>query len=87
MVSLVIDRKGALVSGPEIGVDGIPEIEDEEGPDEIAYGAVRATLKTLPAKRRGDPDLVAEALRRAVRGELASYWGRKPNVRVVVHQV
>ena len=87
VVSLVIDRRGEVVSGPEIGIEGIPELEDEEGPDEIAYAAIRATFKSLTAKRRVDPDLVAEAIRRAVRGELAAYWGRKPNVRVIVHQV
>ncbi|MBU1175408.1 MAG: ribonuclease J [Alphaproteobacteria bacterium] len=87
VVSLVINRRGELVSGPDIEVEGLPELEDEDAPDAIADKAVRTTLKTLPAKRRSDPDLVSEAIRRAVRGELAAYWGKKPNVRVFVHQV
>ncbi len=86
-VSLCLDRTGKLVSGPEISVEGVPELEDEETPEEIAFKAIRATMKSLPAKRRVDPDLVAEALRRAVRSDLASYWGKKPNVRIFVHKV
>ncbi len=86
-VSLCLSRGGEIVSGPEIAIDGIPELEDEESPEEIALGAVRATMKSLTAKRRTDPDVVAEALRRAVRSELAAYWGKKPNVRIFVHKV
>lgn len=87
IVSLCLNRKGEVVSGPEIAIDGIPEIEDEESPEEIVFKAIRATLKSLPAKRRSDPDSVGEAVRRAVRSDLAAYWGKKPNVRVFVHGV
>lgn len=87
VVSLCISRSGELVSGPDIAVDGIPDLDDEPGPDEIAYRAVKAAMKSMPAKRRNDPDMVLEAVRRAVRSDLAAYWGRKPNVRIFVHRV
>ena len=87
VVSLCISRSGDLVSGPDIAIDGIPDLEDEPGPDEIAYRAVKSAMKSMPAKRRNDPDMVLEAVRRAVRSDLAAYWGRKPNVRIFVHRV
>ena len=45
------------------------------------------TLKSIPPKRRSDPELVNTALHRAVRSEVTSYWGRKPNVTVFVHRI
>lgn len=86
-VSLCINRSGELVSGPDLAVEGVPELEGEMSPENIALRAIKGTMKSLPAKRRIDPDTVSEALRRSVRGELAAYWGRKPNVRVFVHRV
>lgn len=87
IVSFCLDRKGSVTSGPDIVVEGLPVLEDEMAPEEMAARAVRGTLKSLPAKRRTDPGHVAESVRRAVRAELAAYWGRKPNVRVFVHGV
>lgn len=88
-VSLCITKAGVISSGPEVEVTGLPELDDpeEESPTRIARQVVRSVLKGLPGKKRGDADVVSEAIRRGVRGEIASYWGRKPNVRVFVHRV
>jgi len=88
-ISLCIDKRGELVSGPNIEIDGLPELDDEEeeSPTDIARKTVRGVMRGMPPKRRGDPDVLGEAIRRGVRGEIASYWGRKPNVTVFVHRV
>lgn len=89
MVSLCVDKRGDIVGPMQIGVEGVPVLEDadEDQPEDIVTSAIRGTLRSLPNKRRGDPDVVGEAIRRAVRAELNAYWGKKPNVRVFVHRV
>jgi len=48
---------------------------------------VNGALKSIPPKRRADPDVVDAALQRAVRAEVNAWWGKKPNVTVFVHRV
>jgi ribonuclease J len=48
---------------------------------------INGALKSIPPKRRADPDVVDSALQRAVRGEVNAWWGKKPNVTVFVHRV
>lgn len=88
-VSLCVNKRGELVSGPEFRIEGLPELEDddEDTPADIAYRTIKGIIRGMPHKRRGNPDALSEAIRRGVRGEIASYWGRKPNVSVFVHQV
>ena len=64
-----VERKGALLADPEIELIGIPET-DAAGRrmDEIARDAIDEAFEALPKPRRRDPDEVAEAVRRAVRG-------------------
>ena len=45
---------------------------------QIARDAVEQTLESLPKPRRRDPDAVAEAIRRGVRGAIAERWNKKP---------
>lgn len=88
-VSLAITKTGEIVSGPDVEITGLPELEDpeEDSPTLIAKRAVKAITRGMPTKKRGDADVLGEAIRRGVRGEIASYWGRKPNVHVFVHRV
>jgi len=78
-IALALSDKGALVADPEIELIGIPET-DAAGRrmDEIARDAVAEAFEALPKPRRRDPNEVAEAVRRAVRGALAERWGKKP---------
>jgi ribonuclease J len=88
VVSLCVNANGQVVAGPEMVVEGLPDVEDEDGSlSEIVRRAVTGTLKSIPPKRRNDPEMVNSAIHRAVRSEVSSYWGRKPNVTVFVHRV
>lgn len=88
VISVVVDRSGQIVSGPEIAVEGLPDVEDdEESLGRLIRKTVAGTLKSIPPKRRSDTELVSMALQRAVRGEVNAYWGKKPNVTIFVHGV
>jgi ribonuclease J len=88
VVSLVLSRKGELMADPQVELDGVP-IEDRDGEPllDIAYSAVEGTLKSIPAARRKDPDMVEEAVRRSVRSAIANVWGKKPICKVLVSVV
>jgi ribonuclease J len=87
-VSLVVSANGQVVAGPEITIEGLPEVEDDdESLGVVIKRTVFGTLKGIPPKRRSDPDLVNAAINKAVRGEVNAFWGRKPNVTVFVHRV
>ncbi|MEQ8266718.1 MAG: ribonuclease J [Parvibaculum sp.] len=87
-VSIVLDGKGAVRGDPQVRLMGLPE-EDANGVsfEDRALDAVDDALDRLPMKRRGDDDAVAEFLRRAVRGDLRRYWGKKAQVAVVVTRI
>ena len=44
-------------------------------------------LDALPKPRRRDGDVVREAVRRAVRSDIETAWGKKPQTIVHVHYV
>ena len=78
-IALALSETGALVADPEIELIGIPPSDASGRPmHEIAREAVEEALETLPKPRRRDPDQVAEAVRRAVRGAIAQRWNKKP---------
>lgn len=84
-IALAVTEKGALAADPEVELAGIPETgADGEIFAEIAYDAVMETFDSLPRPQRGDPDSVAEAVRRGVRAALAVPWGKKPMCHVHV---
>jgi ribonuclease J len=45
---------------------------------EMARDSVENAFEALPKPRRRDPDAVAEAIRRAVRGAIGERWNKKP---------
>lgn len=88
VVSLCVDARGSVVSGPDMSIEGLPEVEDDdESLTHLVRNVVNGTLKSIPPKRRSDPDVVDNALQRALRGEVNAWWGKKPNVTVFVHRV
>lgn len=88
VISLAVNASGQVVAGPEMIMEGLPDVEDDDDSlRDVVKRAITGTLKSVPPKRRSDPELVNTALQRAVRGEVGAYWGRKPNVTVFVHRV
>jgi ribonuclease J len=84
-IAIAITERGELAADPEMDLIGIPE-RDREGAliADAVYDAVEDTVASLPRKRRGDPDAVAEAVRRAVRSVVVQRWGKKPMCHVHV---
>jgi ribonuclease J len=84
-VALVLSAKGELESDPEIMLSGLP-LRDAAGRplEEAVQAAVLGTLDSLPRARRRDPEVVREAVRRAVRASVAELWGKKPVCTVFV---
>ena len=84
-VALALTERGDIVDDPSVDLIGIPERDRDGGlMHEAVRDAVVATIQSLPRKRRGDPDAVAEAVRRAVRAAVAERWGKKPMCHVHV---
>ncbi|MGE3873489.1 MAG: MBL fold metallo-hydrolase RNA specificity domain-containing protein, partial [Parvibaculaceae bacterium] len=82
VASLVIDRKGALVSEIAILADGLPAgLEDKLG------AAAEEAFDSMPRPRRQVDDVVTETLRTAIRRAADAEWGKKPVCRVLVHRV
>ncbi|SFZ82608.1 ribonuclease J [Devosia enhydra] len=88
VVSLCVDTRGHVVAGPQIVVEGLPQVEDdEESLSQLIEKTVAGTLKSVPPKRRADTEVLQTAIMRSLRGEVGAFWGRKPNVTVFVHGV
>jgi ribonuclease J len=78
-VALALTEKGSLSADPDVELVGIPELSPSGEPmADIAYDAVVQTFESLPKAKRRDPDTVAEAVRRSVRGAIRAHWGKKP---------
>jgi ribonuclease J len=87
-VALALTDKGILVADPEIELIGIPDADATGRPmADIARDAVEEAFEALPKPRRRDPNEVAEAVRRAVRGAIADCWNKKPICHVHVLSV
>ena len=84
-VALTFSRRGELLAEPQIVLDGVPQ-EDADGEPmfDIVMSAVEGTLKSIPAARRRDLEVVQEAVRRAVRSAVADAWGKKPIAKVLL---
>jgi len=87
-VALALSDKGQLMADPEVELIGLPDA-DAAGVSmaEIVRGAVEEAFENLPNPRFRDPDAVAEAVRRAVRGRVAERWNKKPICHVHVLMV
>jgi ribonuclease J len=78
-VAIVLDRKGVMLSNPEIALIGIPEQNaDGHSIARIVDDIVADTIDQLPKPRRRDPEAVVQAVRGAVRSTVADNWGKKP---------
>lgn len=88
-VALAVDGSGKLISGPDVRTAGLPEDREysmEDFLDGLADAGEQA-FDRLGKRDRRDPDMIEEAVRRAVRREAAKIWGKKPIVDVTVLEV
>jgi ribonuclease J len=87
-VSLVVDAKGNALTDPSVALIGLPE-EDARGHAfrDCVETAASVTLDGLPRPKRKDLALVADAVKRAVRGAVNERWGKKPIVEVMISVV
>jgi len=85
VVALALGTDGAVLADPEIALDGVPtETDGGELMADVVLDAVEGTLRSIPIKRRRDPELVREAVRRAVRAAVFDHWGKKPICKVMI---
>ena len=88
VVSLVLSRNGKMLDDPEVVMEGIPSERPGGGAmEDMVLDVVEGTIESIPPKRRGDVEMVREAVRRAVRSSIDQVWGKKSVVRVMVSQL
>ncbi len=86
-VNIVFDDRANLAGEPDLVAVGVPE-KDTDGNviEDLLLDAAESAVQSIPRQRRKDLDLVAEAVRRAVRSAAEECWGKKPIVTVFVTQ-
>ncbi|MDP1736083.1 MAG: ribonuclease J [Caulobacter sp.] len=89
IVSLALDGKGRIVSGPQVRALGLPgdaEYPLEEALDDLAAEAEQA-VKKIPAEERAFDEIVENALSRVVKKGAHRIWERKPVVETTVLRI
>ena len=88
-VSVALDGRSRLVSGPQVRAVGLPgDLEDslEDLLDELARDAEDG-LKRLSAEERDDDNAVESALSRILKKAAFRIWERRPVVEVIVLRI
>ncbi|PSC06387.1 MBL fold metallo-hydrolase [Alsobacter soli] len=84
-VALALDGRGDLVGDPGFEITGLPQKTRNGEPfEDVIDEAIVSVLQSLPRQRRRDPDLVENAIERAVRAAVGEAWGKKPTCHVHV---
>jgi ribonuclease J len=87
-IALAVTAKGDLAGVPDVMTAGIPAKTRGGDPmDAIVDDALFQTFDQLPRQRRRDADVVSTAIEKAVRNAVASAWGKRPSVHVLVVEV
>jgi ribonuclease J len=87
-VAIAIDSRGDLAADPEIALLGVPLHDvDGERMEDAVLQAIEGTVKSMPRPQRRDPEVLGEAIRRAVRAAVGEAWGKKPVCTVLVSVV
>lgn len=87
-IALAVDRKGEMVGIPDIVLAGLPARTGTGAKlEEVVDEAVFQTFDGLPRPQRRDANVVSTALEKAVRNSVATAWGKKPAVHVLVVEV
>ncbi|HEY8618035.1 ribonuclease J [Phenylobacterium sp.] len=88
-VSVVLDRKGKILAGPEVRALGLPTDADyplDDVLDDLSEEAENA-LDRLSRENRDLDDNVETAMSRAVKKASQRIWGRRPVVETIVLRV
>ena len=88
-MSIVLDKKGRIASGPLVRGIGMPGDEDyplDEALGDLAEAAVNA-MKRLDADAREQDEPVETAISRALKKASQRIWGRRPIVETTVLRV
>jgi ribonuclease J len=88
-VSIVLDGKGKIVSGPQVRGVGMPGDEDyplSEALDDLAEAAV-AALNKLDKDARGEDEAVETAISRSLKKASQRIWERRPIVETTVLRI
>ncbi len=87
-IALAVNAKGDLAGVPDVMTAGMPaRTRDGAAMDAIVDDALFQTFDHLPRQKRRDADIVSTAIEKAVRSAVASAWGKRPAVHVLVVEV
>ncbi len=88
VVAFAMSRRGDILGEPELVLDGVPlETAGGDAMADAVLDAVDGTLRSIPAKRRADVELVRDACHRSVRSAVNEAWGKKPIVKILISVV
>ena len=88
-VSVALDARGKLVSGPQVRALGLPgdaEYSLEDALDDLADEAEQA-IRKIPGEERAFDEIVEQAICRVVKKAAYRIWERKPVVEAVVLRI
>lgn len=87
-IAMAMSRRGEVLSEPMVAMEGIPsETADGVPMTDVVLDAIDGTLRSIPAGKRRDIELVRDAVRRAVRAVVDQAWGKKPIAKVLINVV
>ncbi len=87
-IAMAMSRRGEVLSEPMVAMEGIPsETADGVPMTDVVLDAIDGTLRSIPAGKRRDVELVRDAVRRAVRAAVDQAWGKKPIAKVLINVV
>jgi ribonuclease J len=89
MVTVALDKRGRLVSGPELRAIGMPDEPSEPLEDHLddLADAAEDALKRLDPNRREDDEAVEAAVARTLKKASQRIWDRRPIVETLVLRV
>lgn len=89
MVSIAMDGRGRIASGPQVRAIGLPGDDKtalEDSLDELA-DQVEDAVKRLGSEDRDDDDALEQAINRALKRASHRLWGRRPIVETTVLRI
>ncbi|MGD9535763.1 MAG: ribonuclease J [Alphaproteobacteria bacterium] len=86
-VTLVVDRRGALLAEPKVSSHGVAAEEDTDPEHQEIADAVEAAIDKLDGQQRRDEETMREAARLSVRRTVLAKRGKRPVIDVLIVRV